>query len=113
VTCLKEERIVISSERLNELKSEVGEDDFEEIVALFLAESDGIVGCLRDAPGPAEAEELLHALKGSALNLGFDMLATLCRQGEGQTAGTDAWGPHVDRLLDVYEQSKSRLSALT
>jgi HPt (histidine-containing phosphotransfer) domain-containing protein len=103
---------VISTERLEELKSEVGEDDFAEIVSLFIAESDGIVGSLRDAPGPEAAEELLHALKGSALNLGFETLATLCRQGEGQAAGTDAWSPRVDRLIDVYEQSKSRLSAL-
>lgn len=102
---------MISTERLDELKSEVGEDDFGEIVALFIAESDGIVGRLREAPGPEAAEELLHALKGSALNLGFETLAALCRQGEGQTAGTDAWGARVDRLLDVYEQSKSRLAA--
>jgi HPt (histidine-containing phosphotransfer) domain-containing protein len=107
-----EERTVISTERLEELKAEVGEDDFVEIVALFIAESDGIVGRLGEAPDPGEAEELLHALKGSALNLGFDALATLCRQGEGQTAGTEAWGPRVDRVIDVYEQSKARLSAL-
>jgi HPt (histidine-containing phosphotransfer) domain-containing protein len=104
---------VISTERLDELKSEVGEDDFGEIVALFITESDGIVGQLRDAADAAAAEELLHALKGSALNLGFDTLAALCRQGEGQLAGTEAWGPRVDRLLDVYEQSKARLAEVT
>jgi HPt (histidine-containing phosphotransfer) domain-containing protein len=90
----------------------VGEDDFEEIVALFIAESDGIVGQLIEASEPAQAEELLHALKGSALNLGFDTLATLCRQGEGDKAGTEAWASSVERLLDVYQQSKARLAAL-
>ncbi len=103
---------MISTERLDELKSEVGEDDFGEIVSLFIAESDGIVGRLRDVPTPAEAEELLHALKGSALNLGFDRLATLCREGEGRSAGSDAWVMQVDRIVEVYEKSKARLSAL-
>lgn len=103
---------MISIERLAELKSEVGEDDFVEIVALFIAESDGIVAQLGEASKPAEAEELLHALKGSALNLGFDTLAALCRQGEGHAAGTDAWAPRVERLLDVYQKSKARLAAL-
>jgi HPt (histidine-containing phosphotransfer) domain-containing protein len=103
---------VISTERLEELRSEVGEDDFGEIVALFIAESDGLVAQLRDASEPAEAEELLHALKGSALNLGFDRLAALCRHGEGQTAGTEDWPPRVARLLDVYQQSKAHLATL-
>jgi HPt (histidine-containing phosphotransfer) domain-containing protein len=106
------ERIVISTDRLDELKSEVGEDDFGEIVSLFIAESDGVVGRLRDVPTPREAEELLHALKGSALNLGFDHLAALCKEGEGRSAGTDAWRMQVDRIVDIYEQSKARLSAL-
>jgi HPt (histidine-containing phosphotransfer) domain-containing protein len=109
----KPERLaVISNERLEELKSEVGEDDFEEIVALFIAESDTIIARLKVASQPVEAEELLHALKGSALNLGFDRLAALCQHGEGQTAGTDAWPPLVKRLTDVYEQSKAQLAAL-
>ena len=104
---------MISTERLDELKSEVGEDDFGEIVTLFIAESDGIVGRLKGAPTPTEAEDLLHALKGSALNLGFDRLASLCKEGEGRLAGSEAWGLQVDRILDVYEQSKARLAALT
>jgi HPt (histidine-containing phosphotransfer) domain-containing protein len=103
---------VISIERVQELRSEVGDDDFEEIVALFIAESDTIVARLRSVGDPAEAEELLHALKGSALNLGFETLAVLCREGRGQAAGSDAWRPLFDHLLEVYEQSKDRLSAV-
>jgi HPt (histidine-containing phosphotransfer) domain-containing protein len=103
---------VISTERLDELKAEVGADDFSEIVALFIAESDALLARLTEAHDPAEAEELLHALKGSALNLGFDTLAALCREGEGRAAGTDAWSPRVERLRDVYGQSRSRLAAL-
>lgn len=102
---------MISTERLEELKAEVGEGDLSEIVSLFIGESDGIVARLGAARDPTEAEEMLHALKGSALNLGFDSLAALCREGEGQAAGSEAWPLRVAHLLEVYEQSKSRLRA--
>jgi len=103
---------VISIERVQELRFEVGEEDFEEIVALFMAESDTLLGRLRAVRDPAEAEDLLHALKGSALNLGFDELAGLCREGRGQAAGSADWPARFAQLFDVYQQSKARLSAV-
>jgi HPt (histidine-containing phosphotransfer) domain-containing protein len=104
---------VISAERIGELRSEVGEDDFGEIVALFIAESDLLVSRLGAVSDPAEAVALLHALKGSALNLGFETLADLCRDSCGRQAGTPAWAQDLGRLRDVYEQSKLRLSTLS
>ena len=103
---------MISIERVEELRSEVGEADFGEIVALFVAESDALVEELRLVRDPAEAEALLHALKGSALNLGFDELARLCREGRGAAAGTAEWHGRFAQLLDAYEQSKLRFAAL-
>jgi HPt (histidine-containing phosphotransfer) domain-containing protein len=101
---------VISTERLEELKSEVGEDDFDEIVALFIAESDTIVDRLKHASDNGEAGDLLHALKGSALNLGFDALARLCR--EAEATGNGGLGPQLKELFDVYERSKTHLGAI-
>lgn len=103
---------MISAERVAELKSEVGEDDFLEIVGLFMTESDDIIDRLRSVSDPSGAEDLLHALKGSALNLGFDELARLCREGQGGSVGSRLWESQLDHLLEVYEQSKERLSAL-
>lgn len=104
---------MISEERLEELRSEVGDVDFGEIVALFIADSDSILARLRAVSEPAEAEDLLHALKGSALNLGFDEVARLCREGQGSLAGSPFWDANLGNLLQVYEQSKSRLVSLT
>ncbi|MCU0854480.1 MAG: Hpt domain-containing protein [Rhodobacteraceae bacterium] len=101
---------MISTERLEELKSEVGEDDFDEIVALFIAESDTIVDRLKHASDPGEAGDLLHALKGSALNLGFDALARLCR--EAEASGNGGLCPQLKELFDVYERSKTHLGAI-
>ena len=103
---------MISIERVEELRSEVGEADFAEIVALFIAESDVLVGQLRIVRDTAEAEALLHALKGSALNLGFDELARLCREGRGAAAGSAEWPGRFTQLLDTYERSKLRLAEL-
>lgn len=109
---LDPERTVISTERVQELRDEVGEEDFEEIVSLFIAESDSLVDRLRTIGSRDEAEALLHALKGSALNLGFDELARLCREGRGADAGSGGWRGTFAQLLDVYERSKVRLSEI-
>ena len=66
---------MISIERIDELRSEVGEEEFAEIADLFLGEADLLVRGLAEVPDMAAAEALLHSLKGSALNLGFVQLA--------------------------------------
>jgi len=103
---------MIALDRIDELRSEIGDEDFMEIVELFLSESEGMIDALRGATDPAEAEALLHALKGSALNLGFVELAHLCREGQGTAASPDLWQARLSRIADVYAESKARLAAL-
>lgn len=99
---------MISAARVAELRDEVGEDDFAEIVALFLSEAEAMLDALRAAAGEGEAAALLHALKGCALNLGFDALAELCR--EGGDAGP--WEVRAARLAHVFARSREELAAL-
>ncbi len=103
---------MISMERIDELRSEVGEEDFAEIVELFLGEADALIDTLEGLPGPEDADPLLHSLKGSALNLGFVQLADLCR--EGQTVGVSGadWAERLARIRRVYEGSKARLASV-
>lgn len=61
--------------RVTELHREVGNEDFEEVVTLFVDEVETVLGAL-DPVAPAPEE--LHFLKGSALNLGFTALAQQC-----------------------------------
>jgi histidine phosphotransfer protein HptB len=103
---------MISLDRIEELKSEIGPEDFVEIVELFLSESEEMLSALRAAADPAEAEALLHALKGSALNLGFVDLAHLCREGQGTAASPELWLDRLARIAEVYAASKARLAAL-
>jgi hypothetical protein len=90
-TLIREERcrgqkgwdlMLVDELRLRALREEVGDDGYEEVLALFLAEGDDVVDRLsRHADGSVPADEL-HFLKGIALNLGLDDLAALCRRGE-------------------------------
>ncbi len=77
---------MISWERVRELRDEIGEDDFCEVVDLFLEEVEEVLARLRAEPNPASYEADLHFLKGSALNLGFQALGALCRDGEVRAA---------------------------
>lgn len=73
---------MIDWERVATLRAEIGSVDFDEVVAMFLSESDEAVVRLRAGRPDPTLEAELHFLKGSALNLGFTRLAELCSQGE-------------------------------
>lgn len=86
---------MIDWERVRALRDEIGTDDFDEVVALFLEEADAAVAGL-DRDGQAGAEAL-HFLKGAALNLGFAALAETCTGAEpvARQGGAVAAGPVV------------------
>lgn len=71
--------------RVAELREEIGEEEFSEVVELFLTEVDEMIDGLMGA-APAEVEACMHALKGSSLNIGFALLAEVCRLGEEEAA---------------------------
>lgn len=74
--------MLVDETRLRALREEVGEDGYEEVLTLFLAESDEVVERLSRHAGREVPAAELHFLKGIALNLGLDDLAALCRKGE-------------------------------
>lgn len=88
---------MIDWDRIDELRAEVGEEDFAEIAALFLSEIEEAVERL---PGIAERSarsDALHGMKGSAMNLGFRDLAALCARGEKDPDAVDV--PHLTAAL--------------
>ena len=98
---------MINWTRINELRSEIGEDDFGEIVELFLEEVEQVIRKLRTAPDLNTLGTDLHFLKGSALNLGFQSFSGLCQAGE--TAAGEGLAHEVDLavLLADYDLSKT------
>jgi histidine phosphotransfer protein HptB len=73
--------MLINHERLVALKSEVGEDGFDEVVSLFFEESDEVLTRLLQ-PGMMDHAPDIHFLRGSALTLGLDDLADWCARFE-------------------------------
>lgn len=81
--------------RIDELRNDFGEEDFEEIVGLFLKEVDQCLTKIT-APNCADIQDHLHFLKGSAANLGFVLVKKAC-----ETAEHD---PSAENLFAVAAQ---------
>ncbi len=93
--------------RVNELRSEFGEDGFAEVAGLFLEEADEVVAQLGLGLPTDQIEERLHFLKGSALNLGLTQLASLCQDGERKAAQGCGAGVDLGQVVACYTASKS------
>lgn len=103
---------MIDTERLEILRSEIGQEGLTLLVGVFLDETDQIVENLHMAPSDLAAP--LHALRGGALNLGLKALANLCLTSE--KAATEGRNDHVDlgKIAHLYQQSRAAfLAALT
>ena len=94
--------------RVNQLREEVGAEDFDEVVELFLEEVEEVIDRLRYAPDPDQLEQDLHFLKGSALSLGFAGFSDLCQEGERKSAMGQAMNVDLVAILDGFEQSKTQ-----
>lgn len=69
----------IDWDRLNELRTDIGEEDFADVATLFVAELHETLDRL--TPEAAVAADF-HFLRGSAANLGFVALVAACSEAE-------------------------------
>lgn len=97
---------MIDWKRIGALREDVGEEDFADVVEIFIDEVTEMIDRLRSAPVVATLGDDLHALKGSALNLGFTDFAQMCQQGETQAANGQANEISLAPILDCYDLSK-------
>ncbi|MGY9045599.1 hypothetical protein P775_02030 [Puniceibacterium antarcticum] len=94
--------------RIRELRDEIGQDDFQEIVDLFLFEVEDTIAELDAVSGNAcLLEQKLHFLKGSALNLGFEALSRHCRAGERAAAKGNPEDVDFAQLKDIFMRSRA------
>ncbi|MCU0827865.1 MAG: Hpt domain-containing protein [Tabrizicola sp.] len=102
---------MIDWKRVEELRSEIGADGFVEVADMFLDEAGQAVQALVTGLPEGEIEAQLHFLKGSALNLGFAELASLCQDGERKAAA--GYGSVIDtaRIAALYHASRALLIA--
>jgi len=102
--------MMIAWDRVNDLRSEIGDDDLAEVIALFLEEADEVIGRISKAAGAKALESDLHFLKGAALNLGFAQFAAFCQEGERRAAAGDT-AVDLAQLCSSYQASKAALFA--
>lgn len=100
---------MIDWSRVHELRDEIGPEDFDDIVGLFIDEVDTVMATL-DAAMP-DIEDQLHFLKGSALNLGFASFADYCQEGELAASQGQSNPVNVEKLHDIYRASRAEFYA--
>ena len=92
--------------RVETLRSELGQQDFEEIVQLFLEESADVIARLRGDPSAARIEADLHFLRGSSMALGFRTFSDLCEAGESLLASGRRDAVDLPAILTAFDASK-------
>ena len=98
---------MIQWSRVRQLRDEVGADEFDEVVDIFLEEVQDVIAKLRADTARTEMEQNLHFLKGSALSLGFDSFSKLCQDGERRAASGGSAGVDLTAILAAYDESKA------
>ena len=97
---------MINWSRVRALREEVGTEDFDEIVDLFLEEVQEVIERLASAPDMTLLEDDMHFLKGCALSLGFDVFSDLCQSGEKVSMQGSAADVDLPAILQCYADSK-------
>lgn len=95
---------LINWDKVGELRDEVGAEDFDEVVELFLEEVEETI--LQLGADGRSVEHDLHFLKGSALNLGFVQFSELCRAGESAAAAGNADSVDLNAVVTSYGASR-------
>ncbi len=99
---------MLNAIRIAELKDEVGEDDFLEVVGLFCEEVEEVLEDL-PATAPTDLPEKLHFLKGSALNIGLDQVGQLCASEETRLKADPTATPDIAAIQTAYAAAKTAL----
>ncbi len=96
---------MIDWQRVRELRDEIGAEDFDEVVPLFLEEVSDTIADMLSGDGAREAQ--FHFLKGAGLNLGFAALSDLCRRGEQAAAAGQPDTVSAAEVAACFEASKT------
>ena len=77
---------MIDWERVQELQDEIGPEHMQEVIELFVTEVEEQLAGLNHALDIVDLGKAIHFLKGCSLNIGFRVVAKLCRQLEEEAA---------------------------
>lgn len=93
--------------RVQDLCAEVGEEDLEDVVDLFLEEVEMMLAMLDKSSDALKLAENLHFLKGSALNMGFIEFAEVCAHGEKTANAGNINDFDLSKVNTAYKNAKA------
>lgn len=102
---------MVDWDRISELRDEIGEEDYAEVVELFFSEVETAIERLGQPATLAQREEDLHFVKGSSLNLGFTTLGALCERGERRAVEGTLEDAEVREVIETYHASREAFDA--
>lgn len=100
---------MVSQDRLDDLRRDIGEDGLAELLPIFLAEADELVALLD--PNEPDLCHTLHALKGCAVNIGLDGVHETCMRIESDIAADRMSRCAIADLRDGYSRARQELIA--
>lgn len=109
-SAMTESHKLIDWDQVASLRDDVGEEDFADVITLFMEEVEEELGKLQGALSDAELSSGLHFLKGSALNIGFSELAELCSEGEHLAKNGQGSVVDVKQIVTTFAASKTAFS---
>ena len=101
---------MIDWDRVIELREEVGEDSFDEVIELFLEEVEEVISRIAANGGSDNLEEDMHFLKGSAMNLGFASFGKMCQQAESAARSGLGQAVKLGEIFTCYAASKEHFT---
>ena len=99
---------MIDRARLEELREEVGVDDFPEVIGLFCEEVAETLDRMMQGHSSSIADDL-HFLKGSALNIGMSEVASLCASGEAMIRSDGTASPDIGGIKIAFDKAQIEL----
>ncbi|PPB82641.1 HPt (histidine-containing phosphotransfer) domain-containing protein [Albidovulum inexpectatum] len=98
---------MIDWDHIDQLRQELGRNEFLHVVTLFLDEVQEAFDRLKRATDAGQLRSDLHFLKGAALNLGFRDLAAKCRTDEAMLAAGRSDAVDLASIIDCFTRSRS------
>lgn len=102
---------MIDWDRVSELISEVGEDEFAEVVDMFFEEVGEALEGLSGKNG-IDLGEGLHFVKGSALNIGLITVSELCQTAENSIRGRAEAPVDISEICRAFDNSIAKFKAV-
>ena len=101
---------MIDWHRVDELRGEVGEEDFAEVLDMFFEEVAEVLGGLGNGGAEATRRDL-HFLKGSAMNIGLSEVGSLCRNCEVSLAENPGEDVDLGAIQRAFVVSKDLIES--